>query len=196
FPRSPGGSTGAASGAPRRADRASRSARGKARYAAVRGRPWRGRVQEFLDFRDLRGGEIAAFLYDLEHVPPGREVMQLDAELAHRGARFGEDVVVEVDVDVLDYGAGFAQRLAEIDLRAAVGREVFDEERARALADVALDLRVASESLRLLAHVLHRQAEPVGDPRRVRNPGGLAAGHDVELLEACVPGERRDREFA
>jgi hypothetical protein len=76
----------------------------------------------------------------------------------------------------------------------SAGGEVLHQQRARALADVALDLRVAAEALRLLPHVLHRQAEAVGDPRRVRDAGGLAAGDHVELLEARVARERGDGE--
>jgi tryptophan 2,3-dioxygenase len=141
---------------------------------------------DFLDFRDLRRLEVGVLLHHGEHIPPGGQAVQLHADVGEDLLRLREDVVVEVHEHVVDHGARVAQRLAEVDLGAAVGGQVLDQQGARALADVALDLRVAAEALRLLAHVLHRQAEPVGDPRRVGNAGGLAARHHVELLEAGV----------
>src|SRR3546814_13519504 len=57
-----------------------------------------------------------------------------------------------------------------------LGREVLDQQHAAALRKIALDLGVAAEALRLLAHVEHRQAEPFGDPRREGDAGGLATG--------------------
>jgi hypothetical protein len=90
---------------------------------------------------------------------------------------------------MVDLGAGVAQRLAEIDLAAGVAGHVLDQQHALALGQMAFDLRIASESLGLLAHVEHRQGEPVGDPGGERDAGGLAARDRVELLEACVTHE-------
>src|SRR5260221_7612630 len=110
-------------------------------------------------------------------------MVQAYAEVGHRLLRLGKDVVVEVDEHVLDDRARVAQRLAKIDLRAAVGGEVLDQQRARALANVALNLCIAAETLGLLAHVLHGQAEAVGDPRGIGKSRRLAAGDAVELPE-------------
>src|SRR5258708_3618263 len=118
-------------------------------------------------------------------------MVQPHAELAEDLLRVGEDIVVEVDEHVIDQRAGVAQRLAEIYLGAPVGGEILDQQRARPFADVALDLRIAAEALGLLPHVLHRQAEALGDPGGVGNAGGLAAGDDVELLETDVAHQRR-----
>src|SRR5258708_19277685 len=110
-------------------------------------------------------------------------MMQAHVEIGEGLLRLGEDVVVEVDEHVLDDRARLAQRLAEIDLRAPVGGKVLDQQRARALADVALDLRVAAETLWLLPHVLHPQRESLGYPPRIATAFRLAAGDHVELLE-------------
>src|SRR5437879_1311154 len=160
----------------------------------MRRRPLRRRVQKLLDFADLRRLEVAALLHQREHVPPRGEMMQAYVELGERLLRLWKDVVVEVDEHVLDNRARLAQRLAEIDLRAPVGSEVLDQQRASALADVALDLRVAAETLRFLPHVLHRQRETLGDPRRIGNACRLAASDHVELLETDVARERRGSE--
>src|SRR5688572_28620249 len=65
---------------------------GKARYSAVGGRPRSRRVEEFLDFVDLRGGQVVALLDHLQHVPPGGEMVQAHAQVAHHLFRLGEDV--------------------------------------------------------------------------------------------------------
>src|SRR5262249_33187990 len=51
------------------------------------------------------------------------------------------------------------------------------------------DLAVAPESFGLLAHIEHRQSEPVGHPGGERNAGGLATRDRIELLE---PGLAHD----
>src|SRR5438034_3933230 len=152
----------------------------------MRRRPLRRLVQELLDFGELPRFEVAVFLHYGEYVPPGGEVMQPHVEVGEDLLRLGIDVVVEIDEHVVDYGARIAQRLAEINLGAAVGGEVLDQQRARAFADVALDLRVAAEALGFLPHVLHWQRKALGDPGGIRDAGRLAAGDDVELLEAHV----------
>ena len=108
---------------------------------------------------------------------------------ASAASRPGEDAVVEDDERVRDLAAGGADRLGEAQLRAAVGGEVLDQQHPRALGHRALDLGVAPEALGLLAHVEHRQAEPLGDPGGERDAGGLAAGDRVERLEARVAQE-------
>ncbi len=79
---------------------------------------------------------------------------------------------------------------AEIDLAAAVGGHVLDQQHAIAGFDVALDLRVAAETFRLLAHILHRQHQPVRHPGGKWNAGRLAAGDRIELLEADIAFDR------
>src|SRR5579872_1602023 len=154
--------------------------------AAMRLRP-RGRIlHELFHFPELAFVELAALLRRLEHVPPGGERVQGDAEIAQDFFAFGKDVVEEEDEAVLDHGAGLAQRLAEIDLAAPVGGHVFDQQHAVTLLEMALDLRVAAKTLRLLAHILHRQHQPIRHPGGKRDAGGFAAGDAVELLEADV----------
>src|SRR3546814_3467154 len=72
-----------------------------------------------------------------------------------------------------------------------LGREVLDQQHAAALRKIALDLGVAAEALRLLAHVEHRQAEPFGDPRREGDAGGLATGDAVDRLVAGLALNQR-----
>src|SRR5207245_4018527 len=149
---------------------------------------------ELLNLGNLRRLQVAVLLHHREHGPPGGEVWQANVEIGERLLRLGEDVVVEVDEHVVDDGTGIAQRFAKIDLRAPVGGEVLDQQRARAFADIALDLRVAAEALGLLPHVLHRQRKALGAPGGIRDAAGRAAGDDVELLEAHVARERRGGE--
>src|SRR5574341_2605579 len=98
-------------------------------YTAVRRGPFRRRVEEALDLGDLLGAEVVALLHHRKHVPPRRQVVEPDAELREGLLRLGKDVVVEVDEHVLDDGAGVAQRLTEVDLRAPVGGERSEERR-------------------------------------------------------------------
>ncbi len=82
--------------------------------------------------------------------------------------------------------AGGAQRVDEVDLAAAVGGQVFHQQHALAFGQQTFDLRVTAETLRLLAHVLHRHHQAVGQPCRERDAGGFATGHRVDLLIADV----------
>ena len=91
--------------------------------------------------------------------------------------------------------AGVTHRVDEIDLAAAVGGEVFDQQHALARIEQALDLRAAPEALRLLAHILHRQMHAVGHPGRKRNAGGFAARHRIDLVAADVALDGVDREI-
>src|SRR3546814_21163243 len=92
---------------------------------------------------------------------------------------------------MVDLATGVAERIDEVQLRATVGREVLDQQNAAALRKIALDLGVAAEALRLLAHVEHRQAEPFGDPRREGDAGGLATGAAVDRLVAGLALNQR-----
>ena len=81
--------------------------------------------------------------------------------------------------------ARLAQGVGELDLAAAIGGQVLDQQGALALGHIALDPGVAAEALGRLADILHGQKEPLGEPGGVGDPGGLAARHGVELLVAC-----------
>src|SRR5262249_46954447 len=125
------------------------------RYAAMRLGPGSGIVHEFFGLPQLALVEGAAFLGDLEHVPPRCQRMQRDTKLTQDLLSLRENVVEEKHEYMFDNGAGVAQRLAEIHLAAAVRRHVLDQEHAVAGLDMTLDLRVAAKALRLFAHILH-----------------------------------------
>src|SRR6476659_1335045 len=73
---------------------------GGLRDAAVRLRP-AGRVaQEFLDLVELDRIELSAGLGELQHVPPGAEMMQLDSEIGEDFLALRIDAVIEDDKDV------------------------------------------------------------------------------------------------
>ena len=108
--------------------------------------------------------------------------------------RLRKDVVKEKHEGVVAGLPRLAQSLAETHLAAPVGGEIFDQQRASALVNVALDARVAAETFRLLADILHRQHQPVGEPGRVGDASRLAAGDDVEPLIADLALDRRHRE--
>ena len=95
---------------------------------------------------------------------PGVELVATAIDLDHRYVRGDDDRIRLFGVN-LCFGGNFpaeadaariAQRLAEVDLGPAIGGEVLDEQRARPVAQVALDLGVAAEALGLLADVDHR----------------------------------------
>src|SRR6185312_8161109 len=124
--------------------------RGEVRDAAVRRRPLRRLGEEIAHFLQRLGVEVFALFRNLKRVPPCRQVMQLDAEVFQMAGALGEDVVIKHHEAVLDLRAGGAQRVAEIDLAAAVRGQILDEQRAGAGCEFALDLRIAAEALRLL----------------------------------------------
>ncbi len=165
----------------------------QARDAAVIGRPGERLMQEALDLDESLRGQVAIPPADLEDVPPGGEVMQANAGRLERFGRIREDVVVEDGEGVGDLGAGVADRLGELDLAAAVGGQVLDQEHARALLQRALDLGVAAEALRLLAHIEHGQRQPVGQPGGEGNAGRLAAR---DASNCSKPASRRITEAA
>ncbi|SIT48797.1 hypothetical protein BN2475_1140009 [Paraburkholderia ribeironis] len=154
--------------------------------AAVRGRPFGRRVQEFFHFLERPGVEVLVFLRDAQHVPPRGKRMQVDVDVFQHRHAFLEDVVVEQHEAVVHRGAGRAQRVDEVDLAAAVGGQVFDQQHALTFGQQTFDLRVTAETLGLLAHVLHRHHQAVGQPCRERNASGFATGHGVDLLVADV----------
>jgi len=119
-------------------------------------RPAGGIVQELLDLGELHRIELAAGLGELQHIPPGAQMMQLDVKLGQDLLAVRINAVIEDDEDVLDHGASGAERIAEVDLAAAVGGQVFDQQHALAGLQMPFDLGVPSEALRFLAHVLHR----------------------------------------
>ncbi len=72
----------------------------------------------------------------------------------------------------------------KIDVPAEAG-QVLDDQHPRTLWHHALDLRAArAMTLRLLAHIDHRQRQPVGQKGGKRNARRLATRDAVELLEA------------
>src|SRR3954468_2622140 len=115
------------------------------RHTAIDFRPAGGVVQELLDLGKLGRIELAAGLGELEHVPPRAQMMQLDVEVGEDLLAIRIDAVIEDDEDVLDRGAGGPQRIAEVDLAAAVGGQVFDQQHALAGFQVTLDLGVPAE---------------------------------------------------
>src|SRR6478672_2448415 len=114
-------------------------------------RPAGGVAEELLDLGELDRIELAAGLGELQHVPPGAKMVQLDVEVGEDFFAVGIDAVIENHEDMLDGGAGRAQRVAEIDLAAAVGGEVLDQQHTLAGLEMALDLCVPTEALGLLA---------------------------------------------
>src|SRR6516225_973837 len=110
--------------------------------------------------------------------------MQGDAKLAQDLLSLRKNVVEEKHEYVFDNCAGLAQRLAEIHLAATVSGHVLDQEHAIAGLDMALDLRIAANSFRLLAPILHRQPQALRAQPGARNSGRLDAGDPDELLEA------------
>ena len=160
------------------------------------GRPSHRVLQEAPHLDQGRFGEIRPVAAGLQHVPPGAEVVQLDLHLAQGVEAAGEHPVEQHHEGVVDDGTGVAQRLAELDLGGAVGGEVFHQQGALAFRHVALDQRVAAESLRLFAHIGHRGHHPVGDPGGEGNARGLAAGHHLDVFVADVPADLLHAELA
>ena len=87
---------------------------------------------------------------------------------------------------MIDRAAGFADGVDEGEHGAARCGQVLDDQHPRALRQFALDLRVAAMTLGLLAHIDHRQAEPLGQK------GGKGNACDaIELLETCLGQDGR-----
>src|SRR6202040_2477100 len=97
-----------------------------------------------------------------------------DVEILQDLRRIREDVIEEKDEDVIHLGPARGNAIAEIRLAAAVAGHVLYQEHTLAFNDIALDLRVAPEALGLLAHVEHRQFEPIGHPGREGDTGSLS----------------------
>src|ERR1700685_1037517 len=113
----------------------------------MRFRPARRILHELLRFLELGFVELAATLGRFQNVPPGRKSVQCDAEVAQDLFALGKDVIEEHDETMLNDCTGTAQSLAKIDLAAAVGRHVLDQQHPVAGFDMPLDLSVASETL-------------------------------------------------
>ena len=75
---------------------------------------------------------------------------------ASRSRRAGKGVVIENRQHVLDVSAGRAQSACEVELAAAVGGEVVDQQHRKSIDIAALDLRVVADAERTLAHVAQR----------------------------------------
>src|SRR5262245_27733761 len=88
--------------------------------AAVRGRPSLGVVEEGADIAGVGGIEQAGRLGRRQHVAPGGEAVQADAELGERLDAW-EDSVMEYDERVLHLPLRLADGADEVDLAAAVG---------------------------------------------------------------------------
>ena len=162
----------------------------------MRRRPRHRVLQEFPHLGQRPFGEIRPLAAGFQHVPPGAQMVQRDVHPRQRFEGAGEDAVEEHHEGVVDDGAGVAQRLSEADLRAAVGGQVFHQQRALAFRHVALDQRRAAEALGFLAHIGHRRGHAVGDPGGERNARGLAAGHHLDALEADVAVDLLHRQVA
>ena len=135
-------------------------------------------------------------LQRLQHVPPRAQMVQGDVHPRQGLERAREHAVEEHDERVVHDRARVTQRLREADLRLPVGGEVLDQQRALALRHVALDQRIATEALRLLAHIRHRSAHPIGDPGGERDAGGLAAGDRLDRLVADMTVDLLHPQFA
>src|ERR1700735_2065349 len=118
----------------------------------MRFRPGGRIVHEGLDFFQLFFIEQIALFGDRKHVPPGGERVKRDAKIAKHLLAIREYVVKEKYEDMVDPGAGGTQRIAKIDLAAAIAGQVLDQQDVITLVEMALDLRVATEALRLVAH--------------------------------------------
>src|SRR5579862_2151251 len=112
--------------------------------------PALGMLEEGSDRRILSGREVAETVRHLEHVPPRGESVQLHALGLEAGHALREDAVVEDHEGVVDPAAGVPDRMDEVELGGALAREILDQEHARALGHLALDLGVAAEALGLL----------------------------------------------
>src|SRR5579863_2818526 len=96
--------------------------------AAMRLRPGSGIFHEFLGFLELGLIELAALFRRLQHVPPGGEEMQRDTEITQNFLAVWKDAVKEHNEAVFHTRPGPAQRLAEIDLAAAVAGHILDQQ--------------------------------------------------------------------
>src|SRR5208283_3865111 len=163
--------------------------------SAMRGRPRDRVLQEAPDLDQRALVEIGPVAAGLEHVPPVAQVVQGDVHLGELLEAAGEHAVEEHHEGVVDDRAGVAQGLAELDLGLAVGGEVLDQQGPLALRDIALDQSIAPEALGLLTDIGHRRHHPVGDPGGEGDAGGLAAGHDPDLLPADLAADLLDAQL-
>src|SRR5574338_1357948 len=163
------------------------------RSAAVRFRPAGRIANELLDLDQHLYIELAARLRHAEHVSPGRERVHGDTEIAEDLFALRIDFVKEDHETMVADAARLAQRVDEIDLALAVGGEIFHQQHALAGEQLAFDLRAAAEAFGLLAHILHRQMQPVGDPGGEGNARSLATGDGIDLAAPDVALDDVDR---
>ena len=141
------------------------------------------------------GSNLSHRFGDREHVAPGSERMQRDAEIAEDFLALRVDVVEEDHEAVVAFAVGVAQRLDEVDLALpSVARSSTSSTRWPGINWPSI-CAPRPKPFGFLAHILHRQIEPVGDPGGERNAGGLAARHRVDLAAADVAGDGVDGEI-
>ena len=99
------------------------------------------------------GGKVLALFGRLQDMLPGRQIMQIDAEVFHGCLGAGKDAVKKDHEYIGDCCAGGPERLNKGDLRAAVGGQILDQQYPLAVVEVAFDLGVAAKPLRLLSHI-------------------------------------------
>src|SRR5579863_436484 len=87
--------------------------------AAVRRRPSRWFLKEFFDFGENRRREGGVAVCCFEHIPPGHEVMQIDADVLHQRARLGKNIIEKINEGMVAALPGVTQGFAEIDLAAS-----------------------------------------------------------------------------
>src|SRR6516225_2179858 len=97
-------------------------------------------LEERPDPLDLVGGEVLHRLRGVDHGPPGREGVERDAGVLDDLRGLGEDPVVKHDHRMFADAAGGADRVEEVHLAPAVGREILDEQHLLARLELAFDL--------------------------------------------------------
>ena len=105
--------------------------------------------------------------------------MQFDTFGGELLFRVLEDVIIENDKGVADFGAGGADGIDKAQLAAAVGCQILDKKHALAVAYIALNPGVAAKTLGLLADIMHRQSGAFSKPGGEGNAGRLTTGNGV-----------------
>src|SRR4029077_5838890 len=89
--------------------------------SAVRLRPASRVADELLNLGQHLRLEFAACFGDCQHISPGRECVQRNAEIAKDFFALWIDVVEENNETMVAVAAGLAQRVDEVDLAFSVG---------------------------------------------------------------------------
>src|SRR5215217_9259036 len=121
----------------------------------MRPRPASRIAHESLSVGELALLELAARFRNGQHIPPGREVMHGNSEVADDFFALWKNVIEEEDEGVLNLAARLAQRIAKVNLAAAVRGHILDQQHALAFDQMTFNLRSAAEALRFLADVEH-----------------------------------------